>query len=280
MELLQIKKTELYVGLKKEYRFFQISDMHLSCLDENSSQKDINEHKHFHSQWDTLKVDFAKDNDEFCDERYNIEPTILFEALCNRAIEFKADALILSGDIMDRVTESNIRYLKSLFSKLQIPVIYCLGNHAYINEEGNRLCQYDRLSQLIKSPELASYDFGEFELIAIDNNKPISENQLAFLKEKLESNKKLLLVEHKPLLLGEFGEKLLDKLGTYFFVGTENDADTTKKFVNLVEEHSDHFIAILCGHIHSAREYKITENLMQISTSSGLIGAGREIIIK
>ena len=50
-----------------------------------------------------------------------------------------------------------------------------------------------------------------------------------------------------------------------------------------IKNHRNHTHSLcygLCGHIHSAREYKITENLMQISTSSGLIGACREIIIK
>ena len=81
-------------------------------------------------------------------------------------------------------------------------------------------------------------------------------------------------------MLGEFGKKLLYKLGAYFFIGTNKATDNTKEFVKLIKENSDHFIAVLCGHIHSAKEYKITDNLFQITTSSGLIGAGREIIIK
>lgn len=280
MELLQIKKTEINLGLEKEYRFLQISDMHLSYCDSQSSQIDINEHKRFHNQWDSLKVQFANDNNEFCDKRYDIEPNILFEALCSHALDFKANALILSGDIVDRLTESNIRYLKNMFSSFPMPVIYCLGNHEHMNENGDKLNQYDRLKDIIPNPEYTSVDFNDFELITIDNNKPISNSQLEFLKEKIKSNKKLLLVEHKPLLLGEFGERLLDKIGEYFFIGIEKDTESTKEFVNLVKENSDHFIAVLCGHIHSAREYKITEDLMQISTSSGLIGACREIIIK
>ena len=45
MELLQIKKTEINASLRKEYRFFQISDMHLSYCDENSSDLDKWEHE-------------------------------------------------------------------------------------------------------------------------------------------------------------------------------------------------------------------------------------------
>ena len=92
MELLQIKKTELSIGLNREYRFFQISDMHLAYCDKESSQIDINEHKRFHEQWDNLKFRFAKENNEFCDERYNIEPNVIFEALCQRALANRAQA--------------------------------------------------------------------------------------------------------------------------------------------------------------------------------------------
>ena len=280
MELLQIKRSEFNLGLKKEYRFFQISDMHISYCDSLSSAIDINEKERCEKQWNSMKIQFANDNNEFYDERYNIDSTVLLEALLNHAKNFKANAIILSGDIMDRVTESSMRYLKSLFEKSEIPIIYCLGNHDYMNENGDNVCQYERFKDFTQNPEYFSVDYDEFELLVIDNNKAISEKQLQFLKEKIASNKKLLLVEHKPLLLGEFGEKLLNKIGSYFFIGTEKDADTTKEYVNLVKENGNRFIAVLCGHIHSAKEYKITDNLMQITTSSGLIGAGREIIIK
>ena len=38
MDLLQISKTEINLGLSREYRFFQISDAHMSNLDKESSE--------------------------------------------------------------------------------------------------------------------------------------------------------------------------------------------------------------------------------------------------
>ena len=280
MELLQIKRTEFNLGLKKEYKFFQISDMHISYCDELSSPLDISDKERCDIQWNKGKIQFAKDNDEFYDERYNIDSIVLLETLFSHAKEIKADAIILSGDIMDRVTDSSVRYLKNLFSNAGVPVFYCLGNHEHLNENHDKVNQYDRLKDLTSTPEYCSVDYEDFELLIVDNNKPISIEQLNFLKDKIASGKKLILVEHKPLLLGEFGEKMLDKIGEYFFIGLDKDDDITKEYVNIIKENDSHFIAVLCGHIHSAREYKITENLMQISTSSGLIGACREIIIK
>ena len=280
MELLQIKRTEINLGLKREYRFFQISDAHISYYDGESSKEDVDEHNRCEIVWHKQKKQFADDNDEFCDDRYMIESTVLLEALFARAKEFNADAIFLSGDMMDRVTESNVRYLKNLFSKIDIPIIYCLGNHDYITINHEYENQYEKIKDLTNKPEFSSVDYGDFELLVVDNNKPISDKQLEFLKCHLATDKKLLLLEHKPLLLGEFGENLLNKIGPYFFIGTENDDQNTKEYVNLIKDNSKHFIAVLCGHIHFAREYKIADDLTQITSSSGLIGAGREIIIK
>ncbi len=279
--ILQIAKTELSLELKREYKFFQISDMHLSVMDDQSSELDINDYKRCHLQWDALKYDFAKQHNEFCDERYDIEPSIIFEKLCAYATDIKADAMILSGDIFDRVTDSNVRYLKNFLKTLPIPVIYCPGNHEYMSEAEKNIDQKHRLTGLVDESGIKVIDYDEFLLVAFDNGGDmITDYQVSKLEELIKTNKKILLVAHKPLLLGEFGDKLLDKIGSYFFMGKEADSDNAKRVVKLVKENDSHFIAILCGHIHSAHQYKITENLNQISTSSGLIGAGREIIIK
>ena len=281
-DLLQIKKTCIDIGLKKEYKFFQISDIHLSYCDENSSELDKNEHEHFHNQWDTLKVDFANQFGEFCDERYDVEPTVLFGELCNHALEIGADALILSGDIVDRVTRSNIEYLKEIFKTISIPIIYCPGNHEHMDENGNKFDDCDaRIKEILPKAEFDSIELDEFKVIAIDNGgMDVNEKQLELLKAELQGDKRILLIQHKPLNLGCFGKELLDKIGSYFFMGTEHSSNVTKEFVELINQNSEKFIAVLCGHIHAAKEYEIANGLLQISTSSGLIGACREIIIK
>ena len=85
MELLQIKRTEFNLGLKKEYKFFQISDMHISYCDELSSPLDISDKERCDIQWNKGKIQFAKDNDEFYDERYDIDSIVLLETLFSHA---------------------------------------------------------------------------------------------------------------------------------------------------------------------------------------------------
>lgn len=278
---LQIAKTVFDIGSKKEYKFFQISDMHLSVMDEHSSDLDKNDYQRCHNQWDTLKYEFANQHNEICDERYDIEPQIIFEELCDYAVTKKFDAIIFTGDIFDRVTDSNIRYLKNIIKKIPMTVVYCLGNHEYMSATEKNVDQKNRLVGLIDVDGVHIIDYEDFLLVALDNgSNVITDYQVEKLEELIKTNKKILLAMHKPLLLGEFGENLLDKIGSYFFIGKENDCENAKKIVRLVKENDDHFIGVLCGHIHSAYEYRITEKINQISTSSGLIGAGREIIIK
>ncbi len=278
---LQVATTEFNIAAKKEYRFFQITDMHLSAIDDQSTELDLNDYKRCHAQWDTLKYEFAEQHNEICDERYDIEPYIIFEQLCDYAVRKKVDAIIFSGDIFDRVTDSNIRYLKRILKSIPMPVVYCPGNHEYMSETVKNVYQKHRLTELVDESGVQVVEYDDFLLVAFDNGSDIiTDYQVEKLGKLIKKGKKILLALHKPLLLGEFGDKLLDKIGSYFFMGKENDSENAKRIVSLVKENDNRFIGVLCGHIHSAYEYKITETLKQISTSSGLIGAGREIIIK
>ena len=280
-KIVQVKKTVLDVGLKKEYIFLQISDMHLSCVDEDSTELDRAEHDHFMSQWTNLKREFAAKAGEFCDERYDVEPYLIFEKIARHAVDIKADALLLSGDILDRITETNIKYITSFFKGYELPVVYCPGNHAWISEDGTRMNQYDRIKPFIKNPECDSFDFGEFDIVTIDNGtKNITDRQIEFLKEKLSGNKKIVLIVHAPLYLGESGETLKNNLSPYCLAGVEGDCQNALEFNSIVKANDEKIIAVLAGHIHAFHEGNITDNLKQYTTSSGLIGACREITIK
>ena len=280
--LLQIKKTEINLGLEKEYKFVQISDMHLACIDDQSSDSDKKEYTRCTERWKAQKYEFANDCGELCDERYDIEPKLIFDLLVGYATDIDADALILSGDIYDRLNDSNIRWLDSFLKSCPVPVVYCPGNHDWINEAGeHNTYQYHRLMPVIKSPEYDAWDFGELEIVAIDNGtKNITRNQIEFLKGKLNSDKKILLVVHAPLYIGESGEEIKSKMSPYFLCGVESDPDTAREFNELVKENDEKLIAVLAGHIHAFHEGKLTENLMQYTTSSGLIGSLREITLK
>ncbi|MBQ7760621.1 MAG: metallophosphoesterase [Clostridia bacterium] len=280
-DYLHIKKTVINIGLKREYKFFQISDAHIMVKDEQSSQNDIEKYKIRREKWDILKKEFADKYGDVCDERYDTEPTVPFERLAQYAKDIGSDALILSGDILDIVSESNLRYIKSFLEGYNHPYIYCLGNHESYDEFDNKCKCYDRLKPVIKNPDFLSVDYGEFKIVSLDNGmKQVSEEQLKKLEKELLGDKRIILVIHEPLSLGEFGEKAGKIMSPYFLYGSEKDPDDTKRLLDLVVNNEEKFIAVLAGHVHTTVEEKITDKLMQYTITSALIGYGREIIIR
>ena len=164
---------------------------------------------------------------------------------------------------------------------MTMPVIFCPGNHCWKDIDGTTKNMYDRLKPVMKNPEFDYIDFGEFAIVTVDDGlKQITDNQLACLKQAIDSGKKILLVVHAPINLGEFGEEYVNKLSPYFFLGAKGDCENAFEFNHIISENEDSFIAVLAGHIHAFAEGKIGKSLMQYTTSSGLIGACREIIIK
>ena len=279
--LLQIEKTEINLGLKREYRFLHISDTHIAYIDESSSELDIQDNQRSHNQWDKLKLEFAEQFCEHCDEKYNVEAHLLFEALTEYALEQKMDALIMSGDIMDRVTDSNIRYLKKHLNSYPIKTVYCPGNHATHDEHGNHRNMYERFKGLIDNPEIDVTELEELKIVTIDNGtKNITQNQINRFRQELDTDKKIILVVHAPLKLGEFGEVMGKKLENYFLMGAEGDGENAHELLRIVKENDERLIAVLAGHIHGAVQHPVTDKLVQYTASSGLIGYGREIIIK
>lgn len=280
-EYLQIKKTVIDVGLKKEYKFFQISDAHITVLDNQSSDVDKADYERCRKQWHKMKQDFAKQFGEFCDERYDGEPTVSFERLMQYAKSNNFDSIIWSGDIIDRVTESSIRYIKDVLDKSEIPIIYCPGNHESIYVDGTHTRLYEKLKPVMDKPAFDKVDFDEFKVITIDNaTKDITDEQLDLLSKEVKEEKKILLVVHAPICIGEFGREAISKFGSYFVMGIENDPPNTHKLIDIINNNIEKFICILAGHVHTNFEASVSGNLKQITTSSALIGVGREIILK
>ena len=278
---LQIEKTEITIGLKREYRFFQISDAHITAMNENSSEDDMIEYTRSRNQWHKMKKDFATQFGEFCDERYDGDPSIPFEKLMKYANEQNYDAIIWSGDIIDRVTKSNVDYISCVKKENKIPIIYCLGNHESMDIDGKYKKLYEKLYSVIKNPACDKYEFEEFTVVTFDNGtKNITDEQINFLKNQFLKNEKILVVLHAPLRIGAFGERAIKEFGSYFVMGTDNDSENVHKFIGTIEQNIDKVICILAGHVHTNFDAEIGNGVKQITTSSTLIGMGREIIIK
>ena len=280
MDLLQLQHTVLQAGFHREYTLFQLSDAHLVYADEASSPEDVRLYHDEVTRWYSIKRDFAAIYGEVCDERYDIEPCLLLQKLMDHAVHSGAQALLISGDVMETITESALRYLRNLFAAYPLPILFCPGNHC-LEDAQDPENLYPKLGTLIPDPEFQILDMEEFRIIAVDDSrKTVSDRVLHLLREALCDPRPILLMLHIPLKLGEFAQKAEDLLqDPYWLVDGETCGENAAALLQLVRENAHRFLAVLSGHVHGNIEGVIAPGLMQITTSSALIGQGRLIRI-
>lgn len=280
---LQIRKTEIVIpGLTKEYKFVQITDIHVAHLDEQSSEEDRRLAEKSHAKWFSLKKEMATKAGEispdWCDGKTAEE---MMELLGEHAETFGADALLISGDAVDFDSGACIRFMQDYIARRKVPVIYIPGNHEHWDEtETHRNC-YDLLEPVMPSPAFRVFDYGEFEIVALDNaRKDATEEQIAALEAECAKGKPIILLVHIPINLGYFKTVVRSQVGHYFLFGVEYDTDNARKMVDVIARPDNNIHAILAGHIHYTAEGEFADGRMQYSTSSGLIGGCREIVVK
>jgi 3',5'-cyclic AMP phosphodiesterase CpdA len=283
MEQLQIRKNEIVIpGLKKEYKFLQITDIHVAHSDEGSDEFDLHMVEKSHKKWFDLKKEMATKAGEvspaWCDEKSAEE---MMELLGEHAETIGADALLISGDAVDFDSAANIRFMQDYIARRKVPVIYIPGNHEHMDEkEAHRNC-YDLLTPIMLDPAFRVFDYGEFEIVAFDDaQKDATDEQIAALEAECAKGKPIVLLVHIPINLGYFKTTVRSQIGHYFLFGVEYDTENARKLVDVIARPDNNIVAILAGHIHYTAEGEFTEGRMQYTTSSGLIGGCREITVK
>ena len=102
-----------------------------------------------------------------------------FERIVDLAIDRKADALIISGDVFDDSNElpsTRMRFVQQL-SRLDIPVFICRGNHDSSTSWDASIPYPDNVHEF--GTEAESYEFGDVQIIGISYAQPHEDRNLA-----------------------------------------------------------------------------------------------------
>ncbi|MCR9290062.1 MAG: metallophosphoesterase [Bacteroidetes bacterium] len=139
----------------------------------------------------------------------NTNPEEAFEQTLAFAKEVNADVITLIGDIFSFPSEAAIEWVLAKLKNTGIPYIYIAGNHDWHYEgmEGTLEFLRDkwiekRLLPLYQGnhPLMAAYDIKGIRFLAIDNSTyQISEAQLSFFEEQVDSGMPLVLLVHIPM---------------------------------------------------------------------------------
>ena len=254
---------KVYMPHIKRKVFYQISDAHLTCFNDTSSDNEKEWATKQTLEWLKAREYVAQNHNEvFNDMSQSAEDYFKNALACVK----NADALILSGDICDYVSDANICFIEDGLKKINAPIVSVCGNH-----EKPEQIKDGYIFSKTKEP-FSVLELDDILIVGIDNSlKQITKEQNQKLKEILKLNKPIILVMHTPIKTEDTAETF-DKIGNYYALNNSAQDENTKEFVEFLKQNDDKVVLVLAGHLHFKTIGHITQKLCQITASQCLTG--------
>lgn len=254
-------------GVAGEHRFLHVTDTHISTFDEQSTPEEREETEKKEAMWESYKerfarglLDFAKGNDEPYGDAQRISTVAAFEKILALAQELEPEALLLSGDNLERMHPAGARYLARRLREYGRPFLCVPGNHEDPECEG------------VWSRGVRTMDFGGFRICAVDNGqRTVALADLDALRAICAEGVPVIVLCHVPIATAACRAEMA-KLIEYFYIDEKSEDENARAFVELCVQ-SEAVRAILCGHVHGYHAMEFAPGKAQIIGSQGMAGA-------
>ena len=268
---MMVKKFYIPAKNIKKKTILHFSDLHVAVYDEFSSGIDkkfsilANEHWMERRKFLAEKYNEPYGENEMCDIVKHGED--LFK------LASQADAAVVTGDLMDYISDANFRWLEDKFSELDVPYVIVRGNH----EKFLKLPEDSKLN--ILEQDVSITDLGDMQIIGIDNaNRKITSSQLSEIKNLL-GDKPSIIAMHVPIMTEQNRELLLD-YGEYFRMNEYDGCPKeNQEFIELISDPKANVVAVLTGHLHFGNISEIGNGLLQYGVSHAITGNAYSITI-
>lgn len=223
----------------------------------------------------------------------------LFQRALSMAADQGADAAALTGDIFHFPSRAAIEIVQAGIEELGVPTIYTPGNHDWHFPhlewgEATRAEYYPRLHGLTDgNPSYGSEEVEGVRLVRLDNSTyQVTEEQVEFLRQELDSGQPCLLFLHIPLWIKSLAPEVMDKWKAPIMMASPagwtdetrdkwrvgEATDSTQACHDLLTSKAASSLAgIFCGHVHFAHDAAIRKGCHQYVTAPGFEGGYRWI---
>lgn len=249
-------------GLKKEYKFLQITDLHILLFDDDFSRE---------------KKEVYKRRKEILFNRNSTTSEYKFSKMIDYAKENNLFP-ILTGDIIDFPSKANIEFLDKELNEVD-DYFFVIGNHDWtymdkyqglINYDDYRSKEtfdkyYHLFDKYVKdgSLEMEKREFEDLIIFGLDtHDSHINKEQVDYFESLIRLNKPILVVGHTPFYeldmqktYDEFAPGYLNKVA----FGQEQlpMGENEQRFKELLINPNSRVVAYLCGHAHCTIDTKI-----------------------
>lgn len=255
--------------IKNKYQFVFLSDLHASILDENEKDEQIKK-----SLIERRNL-FASLNPNNC----SVEE--IFEEIINYTNNSKADALLLSGDIIDSPANSNINFLRQNLKNLKTKYLYTLGNHDWsfaweYHTQKTKETFRPKFNEFMDNLEVSYLEYKDLIVLAIDDStNQISESSLEKIKNILEKNKPTIAMLHVPINTEYIKEETLKIRNIVSSIGGSGIKieESTQKAIDMILSEKYKVFYIISGHIHINLQDKIgAKNIPEVISAPAYEG--------
>lgn len=248
-------------GCQMEYHFLVVNDLHINILNEEIREDVAEQIRQRHEL-------------EFVDSK-GVKAHELWKKIVETANQLDLDGVILAGDMIDFYSEANVACLREGCQKLKAPFMLLRADHdytdGYVQETPWEVI--DEAHKTIDSHEAVMIlEYDECMIVGINNTtSQLTEAAFGKLEELFGAGKPIILVSHVPFaslvdssisdmskekwnglellwayngfpfVVGEYGERLMDKM----FAPESPVAE------------------VLGGHLHFSHEGMLTERVHQ-----------------
>ena len=246
-------------GIKKKI-LYHISDIHLAHSDTPSTEQKELTYEQWLSGWPGFAISHGEPHTQAQMKKPEEHLGCLLE------LAGSGDAIVMTGDICDRVSHTNLRILDPVLGKLSKPWQAVSGNHDTAENipDGYLYSQIKRPVQIL--------DLGDLILFGIDNSqRQVTAAQCNQLRQVLELGKPVIIVMHIPIMTAGNAD-LLTACGDYFRLNHPDASAETLAFIDLIRQNASRIIAVLAGHLHFHNESEIAPGLPQFVVSQSVLG--------
>ena len=246
--------------IKNKYKFVYVSDLHVSVADENEEDERI-------------RNALSERYNEFLNNNLNhVSQIKIFNEIIDFTNNYKPDALLLGGDIIDSPSESNFRLLRTnLNEKLKIKYLYTLGNHDWsfpwdYHTENAEEMFYPIFDEFMNDINVSYLEYEDLIILAVNDSKDqIDEEAIEKIKNVLEKNKPTIVMMHVPIstmYISQEAFKLRNRVSAIGENGIEPN-DSTEKALDLILSDKYKVFYIISGHVHFSINDRLTDEIIE-----------------
>ena len=246
-------------GLSKKV-VYHISDIHLNHSDDPAAARQPLTYENWLKGWPGFSIVHGEPYAEPQMKQPEEHLSCLLE------IANTGDAIVLTGDICDKVSRANLDILDEQLSKVEKPWVAVCGNHDLASEIPDD-CLYARIKEPIQA-----LDLGDLIIVGVDNSqRQVTAAQTTKLQEVLALGKPVIVTLHVPIMTEDNQETLLP-CGDYFCLNHPEATAETLAFIDTLRQNAGQIVAVLAGHLHFHLESAIAPGLPQFVNSQSVLG--------